>query len=45
MVMLIQLLSAKLGIASGKIWQSTFAILSPPQRGGPIGCRRRSSPW
>lgn len=45
MAMLIQLLSAKLGIATGKTWPSIFAIAFRGRRCGPIGCRRRSSPW
>lgn len=43
MAMLIQLLSAKLGIATGKIWQNISEIASRARRYGPIGCRPRSS--
>ena len=45
MAMLIQMLSAKLGIATGKTWRSKFATIIRVPRSGSTGFRLKSSPW
>lgn len=45
MAMLIQVLSAKLGIATSKTWRSKFAIITRALSSGSIGFRRKSSRW
>lgn len=45
MAMLIQVLSAKLGIATGKISPSKFAITTHVRWCGFTGCRLKSLPW
>ncbi len=43
MAMLVQLLSAKLGIATGKIWLSISGTVSLVQWYGPTGCKPKLS--
>lgn len=45
MAMLIQVLSAKLGIATGKNWRSKFAITILARWCGSTGCRQKLSLW
>jgi hypothetical protein len=45
MAMLIQMLSAKLGLPRVKTWRSKFATIIRVRWSGFTGCRRKSSPW
>lgn len=45
MAMLIQMLSAKLGIATGKTRQNKSATTTHVRPSGSTGCRLKSSPW